>query len=112
MKELDILKRGLNVLPYGIFIVDENNKMIYFNKYVKEVFDYPDNVTGTDLYECHSKKSYPMLDEIVKTVKKGEIMERIITEKGGKYRIRYIPIFEDNVYRGFVELSEKLKKEN
>jgi len=103
----ELMQQGLDNLPFGIFIVDENNTMIFFNKFVGELFDYPTDCIGTDLYECHSRKSYPKIDELLTALKKREPREKIVEEKGKNYKLSYSPIFDDkNIYRGFIELAQ------
>ena len=107
-----LLQLGIDSLSFGLFFVDEKNMMVACNRYVKKVFDYPDDCIGMNLYDCHSENSYPKIDELLGALKKGETREKTVEEKGKNYRLKYVPIFdESNVYRGFIEVTEEIKGE-
>jgi len=108
-----LIQLGMDNLPFGIFFVDENNTMRACNRFVKELFDYPDECIGMDLYECHSEKSYSKIDELLEALRKGETREKTVTENGKNYTLKYFPVFDKSgTYRGFVEISEEMKENN
>ncbi|MEA2055314.1 MAG: PAS domain-containing protein [Candidatus Thermoplasmatota archaeon] len=68
----DILEAVLETLPLEFSVVDENDKVLAWNKHETRIFKRPKGVIGKDVHDCHPKKSVDKVEQILKEMKEGK----------------------------------------
>jgi len=99
----------LQFLPVDITYVDENDKVIFYNRGEKRVFPRSKGIIGREVKFCHPPKSVHMVLRIVEEFKAGtkDVAEFWINFKGRMIHIRYFAIRDkENKYRGVIEMSQ------
>ncbi len=99
----------LRFLPVDITYVDENDKVIFYNRGEDRVFKRSKGIIGREVKFCHPPKSVDMVIRIVDEFKAGtkDVAEFWIPFKGRMTHIRYFAIRDkDKKYRGVVEMSQ------
>jgi DUF438 domain-containing protein len=99
----------LQFLPVDITYVDENDKVIFYNRGEKRVFPRSKGIIGREVKFCHPPKSVHMVLRIVEEFKAGtkDVAEFWINFKGRMIHIRYFAIRDkENIYRGVIEMSQ------
>ena len=43
----------LNTLPFELTIIDDNNRILYFNREGKRIFVRPQSIIGKSIDDCH-----------------------------------------------------------
>lgn len=103
------LELVLNALPLDITLIDENNKVRYFNKAVDRVFPRSPAVIGRDVRNCHPASSVDVVNKIVEALKSGDRDEAQfwIQMKGHFIYIKYIALRNSrNEYKGCLEVTQ------
>ncbi|PCI36210.1 MAG: histidine kinase [Flavobacteriaceae bacterium] len=101
----------LRFLPVDITYVDENDKVIFYNRGKDRVFPRSKGIIGREIRFCHPPKSVDMVLRIVDEFKAGtkDTAEFWINFKGQMIHIRYFAIRDkDNVYKGVIEMSQDI----
>lgn len=109
---LDQLKATLNALELDITILDENDKVLYFNEMKPRYFTRTKTVIGRDVYLCHPPKSIPIVKNILDLLKSRKKTEASFYFPKGDFRllIRYIGLYDDNQkYIGCLESVQDIK---
>jgi len=99
----------LKFLPVDITYVDENDKVIFYNRGEDRVFPRSKGIIGREVKFCHPPKSVHMVLRIVEEFKAGtkDVAEFWINFKGRMIHIRYFAIRDkDKKYRGVIEMSQ------
>lgn len=99
----------LQFLPVDITYVDENDKVIFYNRGEKRVFPRSKGIIGREVKFCHPPKSVHLVLRIVEEFKAGtkDVAEFWINFKGRMIHIRYFAIRDkDKNYRGVIEMSQ------
>ncbi len=99
----------LRFLPVDITYVDENDKVIFYNRGEDRVFKRSKGIIGREVKFCHPPKSVDMVIRIVDEFKAGtkDVAEFWIPFKGRMTHIRYFAIRDkDKNYKGVVEMSQ------
>ena len=99
----------LNLLPMDCTIVDEHDKVIYFNNPKERFFPRSASVLGRNVVNCHPGHSVHMVVAIVEAFRKNERDEATfwINFKGKKLYIQYLAMRDDQGnYKGVVELTQ------
>lgn len=99
----------LKFLPVDITYVDENDKVIFYNRGDDRVFPRSKGIIGREVRFCHPPKSVDMVLRIVEEFKAGtkDVAEFWINFKGQMIHIRYFAIRDENKkYRGVIEMSQ------
>ena len=68
----DVLEAVLETLPLEFSVVDENDKVLAWNKHETRIFKRPKGVIGKDVHNCHPKKSVDKVEQILKEMKEGK----------------------------------------
>ena len=68
----EILESLLETIPIEFSVLDENDKVLAWNKHETRVFKRPPGVTGRDVRNCHPKKSLGKVETILKEMKEGK----------------------------------------
>lgn len=101
----------LRFLPVDITYVDENDKVIFYNRGDNRVFPRSKGIIGREVRFCHPPKSVDMVLRIVEEFKAGtkDVAEFWFNFKGRIIHIRYFAIRNDNKeYKGVIEMSQDI----
>lgn len=96
-------------LPVDITYVDENDKVVFYNRGDERVFPRSPGIIGREVRFCHPPKSVDQVLKILEEFKAGrqDTAEFWIQFKGQFIHIRYFAVRDDNkVYRGVIEMSQ------
>ncbi|WP_117178878.1 DUF438 domain-containing protein [Mariniflexile rhizosphaerae] len=99
----------LSFLPVDITFVDENDKVIFYNRGNDRVFARSKGIIGREVRFCHPPKSVNMVLRIVEEFRLGtkDVAEFWFNFKGRIIHIRYFAIRDKNkTYKGVVEMSQ------
>jgi len=98
-----------DTLPLDITYVDENDKVLYFNRAKDRFFPRSPAVIGRDVRNCHPPESLHIVEEIVNKFRNGERdnAEFWITLRGKFIHIRYFAVRDEKgEYKGVLEVSQ------
>jgi PAS domain S-box-containing protein len=100
-----------NNLPVDITLVDENDKVVYFNTPEHRIFPRTKAVVGRTVQNCHPPKSVHIVQKILEAFRMGTQKEaefRITV--GSRYvRITYTALYHgDGSYAGTLEVSQDI----
>ncbi|MFK5958560.1 MAG: PAS domain-containing protein [Lutibacter sp.] len=99
----------LRFLPVDITYVDENDKVIFYNRGDNRVFSRSKGIIGREVRFCHPPKSVDMVLRIVAEFKAGtkDVAEFWFNFKGRVIHIRYFAIRDNQKnYKGVIEMSQ------
>jgi hypothetical protein len=98
-------------LPLDITYVDENGKVLFYNRGQERLFPRSAGIIGREVHLCHPPKSVDMVLRIVEEFKKGtrDVADFRINMKGRFVMIRYFAVRdEQRNYRGVMEMSQDI----
>lgn len=101
----------LKFLPIDITYVDENDKVIFYNRGEDRVFARSKGIIGREVRFCHPPKSVDMVLRILEEFKAGnkDSAEFWFNFKGQIIHIRYFAIRDQNKrYKGVIEMSQDI----
>ncbi|WNH14260.1 DUF438 domain-containing protein [Thalassobellus suaedae] len=101
----------LRFLPIDITYVDENDKVIFYNRGDDRVFSRSKGIIGREVRFCHPPKSVDMVLRIVDEFRAGtkDVAEFWFNFKGKIIHIRYFAIRDnDKNYKGVIEMSQDI----
>lgn len=101
----------LRFLPVDITYVDENDKVVFYNRGNERVFPRSKGIIGREVRFCHPPKSVDMVLRIVAEFKAGtkDVAEFWFNFKGRIIHIRYFAIRDnDKKYKGVIEMSQDI----
>jgi len=96
-------------MPVDITYVDENDRVVFYNRGDDRVFPRSAGIIGREVKFCHPPKSVGQVLMILEEFKKGtqDVAEFWIQFKGKFVHIRYFAVRDDNqVYKGVIEMSQ------
>lgn len=99
----------LRFMPVDITYVDENDRVIFYNRGDKRVFPRSAGIIGREVRFCHPPKSVDTVLKILEEFKAGrkDEAEFWITFKEKFIHIRYFAIRDDEQnYKGVIEVSQ------
>jgi DUF438 domain-containing protein len=99
----------LRFLPVDITYVDENDKVIFYNRGEDRVFARSKGIIGREVRFCHPPKSVDMVLRILKEFKAGtkDMAEFWFDFRGRMIHIRYFAVRDkDKTYKGVIEMSQ------
>lgn len=100
-----------NFLPIDITIVDENEKVAFFNRPKDRIFPRSPAVIGRDVNNCHPPKSVHIVKKIIEAFRAGEKNEAKfwINAKGKAIFIQYFALRDSKGnYKGVLEVSQDI----
>ncbi len=68
----NVLEAVFETIPIEFSVVDENDKVLAWNKHETRIFKRPEGVIGRDVHNCHPKKSVDKVDMILREMKNGQ----------------------------------------
>ncbi|SFD09848.1 DUF438 domain-containing protein [Pseudoalteromonas denitrificans] len=101
----------LQFMPVDLTYVDENDKVIFYNRGENRVFPRSAGIIGREVKFCHPPKSVDTVLQILEEFKKGtqDTAEFWINFKDRKIHIRYFAIRDqDDNYKGVIEMSQDI----
>lgn len=101
----------LRFLPIDITYVDENDKVIFYNRGDDRVFPRSKGIIGREVRFCHPPKSVDMVLRIVDEFRAGtkDVAEFWFNYRGRIIHIRYFAIRNKNKeYKGVIEMSQDI----
>jgi PAS domain S-box-containing protein len=99
----------LRFLPVDLTYVDENDKVIFYNRGEDRVFARSKGIIGREVKFCHPPKSVDMVLRIVEEFKAGtkDVAEFWFDFQGKSIHVRYFAIRDkNNEYKGVLEMSQ------
>lgn len=99
----------LQHMPVDLTYVDENDRVIFYNRGEERVFPRSKGVIGREVRFCHPPKSVDMVLRIVEEFRSGtkDTAEFWINYRGRMVHIRYFAIRDkEKRYRGVIEMSQ------
>jgi hypothetical protein len=100
---------AFNHLPVDITIVDENDKVVFFNKAKNRFFPRSPAIVGRLVQNCHPPESVHIVEKIVEAFKTGEKNKADfwIQMKGKFILIQYFALRDETGnYKGVIEVSQ------
>lgn len=101
----------LQFMPVDLTYVDENDRVIFYNRGENRVFPRSAGVIGREVKFCHPPKSVDTVLQILEAFKEGsqDTAEFWINFKDRKIHIRYFAIRDKkNNYKGVIEMSQDI----
>jgi DUF438 domain-containing protein len=101
----------LRFLPIDITYVDENDKVIFYNRGDDRVFPRSKGIIGREVRFCHPPKSVDMVLRIVDEFRAGtkDVAEFWFNYRGRIIHIRYFAIRDkEKSYKGVIEMSQDI----
>jgi PAS domain S-box-containing protein len=98
-------------LPIDITYVDENDRVVFYNRGEERVFPRSAGIIGREVRFCHPPKSVDQVLKILEEFKAGRqnSAEFWIQFKGKFIHIRYFAVRDDEgVYKGVIEMSQDI----
>jgi PAS domain S-box-containing protein len=112
-----ILEAILETLPLEFSVLDEDDKVLAWNKHETRIFKRPEAALGRDVRQCHPERSLDKVEQIIGEMKEG-IRDKarfwidIPIEKNGekeKVMIEYYALRDkDGNYLGCLESSQNI----
>ncbi|MDD4777630.1 MAG: PAS domain-containing protein [Fermentimonas sp.] len=100
---------AFNNLPVDITIVDENDKVVFFNKAEERFFPRSPAVIGRAVQNCHPPESVHVVEDIIMAFRTGERdkADFWIQSRGKFILIQYFALKDESgVYKGVIEVSQ------
>jgi PAS domain S-box-containing protein len=101
----------LRTMPLDLTYVDENDKVIFYNRGEERVFPRSAGIIGREVKFCHPPKSVGTVLKILEEFRKGNKNEASfwINFKGRLIYIRYFAVRDEQKnYRGVIEISQDI----
>ncbi|WP_081212123.1 DUF438 domain-containing protein [Salegentibacter sediminis] len=101
----------LKTMPLDITYVDENDKVIFYNRGEERVFPRSAGIIGREVRFCHPPKSVGTVLKILEEFRKGTKNEASfwINFKGRLIYIRYFAVRDaEKKYKGVIEMSQDI----
>lgn len=113
----NVLEAVLEHLPLEFSVVDENDKVMGWNKHETRIFKRAKGVLGKDVRNCHPKASLAMVEQILDEMKSGTRnkarfwIDLSLPDKSEKQKILieyYALRDKDGMYLGCLEASQNI----
>ena len=109
------LEAVLETIPVEFSVVDENDKVLAWNRHGTRIFKRPEAVVGRDIRDCHPKNSLGKVETILQEMKEGKResaefwIDLEIDGKQEKVLIQYFALRnEKGSYLGCLEASQMI----
>ena len=67
----NVLSAILETIPIEFSVIDQNDKVLAWNRHEIRIFKRPMSVIGKDVRDCHPKKSLHKVEQLLREMKKG-----------------------------------------
>ena len=113
----DALAAILETMPIEFSVIDENDKVLAWNKHETRIFKRPMAVIGKDVRDCHPKKSLHKVEQLLREMKeatrdKARFWIDLSIEPGGKKQKIMIEYYalrtSDGKYLGCLEATQNI----
>ncbi len=113
----DVLNTVLETIPLEFSVLDENDKVLAWNRHETRLFKRPAGIIGRDVRDCHPKKSLDKVEQTLKEMKEGKRdkarfwIDLPIGENKEKHKIliQYFALRDkDNKYLGCLEATQDI----
>ena len=113
----DVLNTLLETIPLEFSVLDENDKVLAWNRHETRLFKRPAGIIDRDVRDCHPKKSLDKVEQILKEMKEGKRdkarfwIDLPIGENKEKHKIliQYFALRDkDNKYLGCLEATQDI----
>jgi PAS domain S-box-containing protein len=113
----NVLDAVLETVPLEFSVIDENEKVLAWNKHETRIFKRPVGVVGRDVRNCHPKKSLAKVEQILNEMRSGKRDKAAFwidlpIGKGGekhKVMIQYLALRDKKgKYLGCLEASQNI----
>jgi PAS domain S-box-containing protein len=112
----NVMQSLLETIPIEFSVIDENDKVLAWNKHETRIFKRPSGVLGRDVRDCHPKKSLDKVEKLLLEMKKGEREKArfwidLSLEGKGKQKIliEYFALRDESrKYIGCVEVTQNI----
>lgn len=104
---------AFNHLPVDITVVDENDKVVFFNKAKDRFFPRSPAIVGRAVQNCHPPESVHIVEKIVEEFRTGkkDKADFWIQMKGKFILIQYFALRDETGnYKGVIEVSQDITK--
>ncbi len=101
----------INSLPMDCTIIDEHNKVVFYNKPTDRLFPRSPAIIGRDVINCHPAESVDIVNQIIDAFKenKKDVATFWIDFKDRKLLIQYFALRDSlNTYKGTIEVSQDI----
>lgn len=101
----------LQFMPFDLTYVDENDRVVFYNRGEERVFPRSAGVIGREVRFCHPPKSVDTVLKIVEAFRNGtkDSADFWIQYRGKMLHIRYFAIRDKNKnYKGVIEVSQDI----
>ena len=68
----NVLETILETIPVEFSVLDNNDKVLAWNKHETRIFKRPTGVIGRDVRDCHPKESLDKVEKILQEMKEGK----------------------------------------
>lgn len=106
---LEQLSAILDLLPFALTFIDENDKVAYFGGGAN-IFPHSKNALGNSVYSCHLPESVPRVKKIFDDFHQGKKDKYEFWFKPrhmGRYLyLQYVAVRKDNKYLGCLEVAQ------
>jgi PAS domain S-box-containing protein len=68
----EIVDAVLETIPLEMTVLDENDRIVWWNTRRPRIFERADDVLGSDVRSCHAEKSVAMIDRLLREMKAGK----------------------------------------
>ncbi len=106
---LEQINLMLQFIPFDLTYVDENDKVLFYNRGEDRVFPRSAGVIGREVRFCHPPKSVSMVLEILEEFRAGRksVAEFWINFRGKVIHSRYFAVRDhEQKYKGVIEVSQ------
>jgi len=111
------LEAVLETIPVEFSVVDENDKVLAWNRHGTRIFKRPEAVVGRDVRDCHPKNSLGKVETILQEMKEGKRemaefwIDLEIDGKQEKVLIQYFALRDEKgAYLGCLEASQMISR--
>jgi len=107
----DLLELIMNTLPFELTIIDEHNKVLYFNREGKRIFPRPQSVIGKKVQDCHPPKTLHLVNQVIDDLRtaRRESASFWIDLHRRKIYIRYFALRnQEGRYMGCIEVTQDI----
>ncbi len=103
------LTATLNVIPLELTVLDADNLVVYWNEARQQSGKIAASVRGSDVRECHSASSRPVVDKVIEDLRTGsrDCIERRLPDRTVSWHALRDP---GGQYLGTLEVIQRLEK--